>query len=160
MNNKFGLGVLLASLLFSTSVFAGDIKVEGAWARATAPGQDTGMADFTITINSKQPATLVGASSKVANKTELHSMTHENGMMMMRQVEAIELPAGEPFELGRNNFHVMLVGLKAPLKAGEKFLLVLSIKSGKEVSKVEARVEVKPLNAARHESQQDEHQHH
>ena len=147
MSNLFRVGGLLAALLLSASVFASDIKVEKAWARATAPGQDSASVDLTIT--SKQDATLVGASSSACKTIELHSMTmtHDSGMMKMREVTAIKLPAGKPVNLGENDYHLMLTGLKAPLKAGESVPLTLDIKVSDRTVKVEAKAEVRPLTA-------------
>jgi len=88
----------LAALLISLSAQAKDVKVSDAWSRATAPGQDAGMLQAVIT--SKKDAKLVGASSKACASVELHSMVTEGGMMKMRQVEAIDLPAGEAVDLG------------------------------------------------------------
>lgn len=147
MSNLFRIGGLLAAMLLSASVFASDIKVEKAWARATAPGQDTAGVDLTIT--SKQDATLVGASSTVCKTIELHSMTmtHDSGMMKMREVPAIKLPAGKLVNLGKSGYHLMLTGLKAPLKAGESVPLTLDIKVADLTVKVEAKAEVRPLTA-------------
>ena len=148
MTGSSWIGGLLAGLLLSASVYAGDIQIENAWARATAPGQDAAGVDMSII--SKQAATLVGVSSPASKSVELHSMTHENGMMKMREVKFIELPAGKRVNLGESGYHLMLSGLRTPLKAGDSVLLTLSIKVGnKPVVKVETRVEVKPLNAAR-----------
>ncbi len=147
MANLYRFGGLLAALLMSASVYAGDIQVENAWTRATAPGQDAAGMDLTIT--SKQAATLVGVSSPAAKTVELHSMTSESGMMKMREVEAIELPAGKRVNLREGGYHLMLTGLKAPLKGGESVPLTLSIKVGKQgVVKVETKAEVKPLTAS------------
>jgi len=159
MTKLLRFGGLLAALLLSASVQAGDIKIEGVWSRATAPGQDTGMADATIT--SHQAAVLVGVSSAAFKTAELHSMTHENGMMKMREVKAIELPAGKPVDLGKSGYHLMLIGLKAPLKAGETLPLTLSIKvAGKGVVKVDAKAKIKPLTEIEADSQDDEHMYH
>ena len=148
MTNLYRFGGLLAALLMSASVYAGDIQVENAWARATAPGQDAAGVDLTIT--SKQAATLVGVSSAACKTVELHSMTSESGMMKMREVEAIELPAGKRVNLREGGYHLMLTGLKAPLKAGESVPLTLNIKvANKRMVKVETKAEVKPLTATR-----------
>jgi copper(I)-binding protein len=144
--NRFGL--LAAALLLSFSSLAagnaGDIEVSGAWTRATAPGQDAGSVDMTIT--SRQAATLVGVSSPVAKSAELHSMMNMGGMMHMREVQAIELPAGKPVNLGEKGYHVMLNDLKAPLKEGGSVPLTLSIKVGEQMVKIEASAEVRPLH--------------
>lgn len=154
--NRFGW--LAAALLVSFASYAGDIEISGAWTRATAPGQDQAGVDITIT--SKQAATLVGVSSPVAVSAELHSMTSEGGMMRMREVQAIELPAGKRVNLGESGYHLMLNGLKVPLKEGEAVPLMLSIKVGKQGAvKIETRAEVKSLTATKAASQEDEHQH-
>ena len=149
---------LFAALLFSTGVYAGDIQVEGAWSRATAPGQDSAMVDLRVT--SKQAASLVSISSPAANSVELHSMTHENGMMKMREVKSVELPAGKNVNLGESGYHLMLIGLKAPLKAGDSVPLTLSIKVADKTVKLDAKAEVKPLTEAKAAPQEDEHMHH
>ncbi|HXU94108.1 MAG TPA: copper chaperone PCu(A)C [Gallionella sp.] len=159
MTNLLRIGALLAALSFNIGAYAGDIQVEGAWSRATAPGQADAMADLAIT--SKQAATLVGISSAACKSVELHSMTHEGGVMKMREVKTLELPAGKRVSLSEGGYHLMLIGLKAPLKAGEAVPLTLKIKTaGKREVSVEAKAEVKPLAEPKAEPAQDEHAHH
>ena len=159
MRNLYRFGWLVAALLLSAGVYADDIQVEGAWARATVPGQDSWMVDFRIT--SKQAASLVSISSPVAGNVEMHSMTHEGGIMKMREVKSIELPAGKQVDLGQSGYHVMLNGLKAPLKAGESVPLTLNIKvAGKDAVKVKTSAEVKPLAATVETPPDHEHMHH
>jgi len=157
MNSLYRMGGLLAALLLSVNVYAGDVSAEGAWSRATAPGQDSAMVDMSIT--SKQAATLVGFSSPVCKSAELHSMTHEGGVMMMREVKEVALPTGQRVNLGESGYHLMLLGLKAPLKAGETVPLTLSIRQAdKRIVKVEVKAEVKPLTEAK--PAQGGHSHH
>ena len=157
MNKLHRFCGLLAALLLSTSIYAGDIQIEGAWIRATAPGQEMAMMD--LSIISKQPAILLGISSTVSRTVEMHSMTHENGMMKMREVNEIKIPAGRRFNLGESGYHLMLDGLKASLKEGETVPLTLSIKVGKQgVVKIKARAEVKSLTATPTPPPEDEHQ--
>jgi copper(I)-binding protein len=147
MANLLRFSGLLAALFISASVYAGDIQVENAWARATAPGQDAGSVDLTIT--SKHAAALVGVSSRVARTSELHSMVMEGGMMRMRRVASIDLPAGKAVNLAESGYHLMLNGLKAPLKEGETVPLMLSIRMAKQgVVKVAAKAKVISLTAA------------
>jgi copper(I)-binding protein len=158
MHKSFRFGGLLAAMLLSASVYAGDIQVEAAWLRATAPGQDAASLDLAIT--SKQPAILLGVSSAASRTVEMHSMTHDNGMMKMREVKAIELPAGTRVSLGESGYHLMLVGLKAPLKAGENIPLTLTIKvANKRTVKVGAKAEVKSLTATKDTMHEHEHEH-
>lgn len=150
--------ILLAGLLAMSVVaqaHAGEVKVSDAWTRATAPGQDSAMMQLVIT--SKKAAKLAAVSSKDAQTAELHSMVHEGGVMKMRQVEAIELPAGKAVDLGEAGYHLMLIGLKQPLKEGAKTEVVLTVRlaNGKE-EKVKVKAEVKPLIEPGHH----EHMHH
>lgn len=153
------LGGLTGAILLSSSIYAGEIQVENASARATAPGQDSAMLDLTIT--SKQAATLVGISSAASKNVELHSMTHENGVMKMREVKTLELPAGKRINLGEHGYHLMLTGLNAPLKAGETVTVTLTVRmTGQHTEKVEVKAEVKPLTAGRTVTQEGERAHH
>ena len=152
-------GGLLTALLISASVYAGDIQIENAWTRATAPGQEAAGVDMTIT--SHQAATLVGVSSPAAKTVELHRMATEGGMMRMREVKSIELPAGKTLKLGESGYHLMLDGLKAPLQEGETVPLTLNIKVGKQgVVKLETKAEVKSLHAVSKTALGSEHHSH
>jgi periplasmic copper chaperone A len=152
------VAALSASIVSYAAGSAGDIEITGVWTRATAPGQEQASVDLTIT--SKQEAELVGVSSPVAKTSELHSMTTEGGMMRMRQVNSIALPAGKPVSLSEGGFHLMLNDLKAPLKEGETVPLTLSISVGKQgVVKFETNVEVKSLNFTKAKPQDDGQMH-
>lgn len=130
---------------FAVNSHAAEVEVSSAWARATAPGQHSASIDVTLT--SKQDASLVGVSSPASESATLHSMTMDGGMMKMREVKAISLPAGKAVNLQQSGYHLMLEGLKAPLKEGDSVPLTLSIRIGKDVKKVEARAAVGALTA-------------
>ncbi|MBU0688042.1 MAG: copper chaperone PCu(A)C [Gammaproteobacteria bacterium] len=133
--------------VLSAAAQADEVMVNEAWTRATAPGQDSAMVQAVIT--SKQAAQLVGVSCECAKMAELHSMVHEDGMMKMRQVEAIDLPAGEAVDLGAAGYHLMLMGLKQQIKEGNKIQLTLTLryKDGK-TKQVKFRAPAKALNAS------------
>ncbi len=139
---RFESLVTAAALAFSAvAVHAQDAKlgaltITHAYARATVPGQPAGGAFLTI-ANAGADDKLVAASTDVAKNAELHTMSMDGDVMRMRQVDAIALPAGKTVELKPGNFHVMLTGLKSPLKAGERFPLTLKFEKAGE-----ARVEV------------------
>lgn len=145
----------LIALFLVGHAYAGEVRVSDVWTRATAPGQDSAMVQLVIT--SKQDAKLIAASSKVAKTAELHSMLHENGMMKMRQIEELELPAGKAVDFAEEGCHLMLLDLKQPLKEGTKIEVVLTVRfaDGKK-KKVKALAIVKPLT----ESVDYEHGHH
>ena len=130
---------------FATISQAADIEVSGAWTRASAPGQQAASVDATLT--SKHDAELVGVSSPVCSSATLHSMTMDGGMMQMREVESIALPAGKPVNLHDGGYHLMLEHLKAPLKEGDTVPLTLSIKVGNKTEKVEVKATVGSLTA-------------
>ena len=164
MRNISRFGWLVAALLvgFASGSYAagntGGIETGGGWIRATAPGQDQAGADLSIT--SKQSATLIGASSPACKEVQLHTMTMEGGMMRMREVKSIELPAGKQVNLRDSGYHLMMIGLKAPLKEGEMVPFTLNIRVGKQrVVKIKAMAEVKPLTANSGASQDGGHQH-
>lgn len=152
MKKMTKLCTLLIAVLLNGPVFAGGIQVEGAWARATAPGQDTAIVDMTIV--SEKAAKLTGFATPLSQSAEMHSMTHDKGVMKMREVQAIELPAGQRVNLGEAGFHLMLIGLRAPLKAGDSLPLTLNVQVADSSSvKIEVKVEVKPMTDMSH----DEH---
>lgn len=141
------LWVGIAALLCAGQAWAGEVKVSDAWARATAPGQSSAMVQFSI--SSREDAYLLAVSSPAAGAAELHSMTHDNGVMKMRPVKSLPLPAGKQVDLGASGIHVMLLDLKHPLKEGESVPLTLTVQftnNHKESIKVQA--EVRPLTAS------------
>ena len=125
-----------ATLLIAGSAAAqtGQIDVQNAWARAT-PGKAENGAAY-LTIVSPEANRLTGVSTPEANKAELHSMTMEGGVMKMRPLSEIDLPAGKPVTLKPGGMHIMLLGLKQSLKKGDTFPLTLSFEKGgaKEVA--------------------------
>ena len=102
------------------------IEVQGPWARATVAGQNMGGAFVNLTAD--QDATLVGATSPVSEKVELHTMKMEGEKMVMAQVPNIPLPANTKVELKPGSLHIMFMSLKAPLKEGDTVALKLEIK--------------------------------
>lgn len=131
-----GLAAFAAS---AQDVAAGPISIGHPHARATAAGQSIG-GGFMSLENRGEADKLVGVRATVSNRVEMHTMRMEGDVMRMRQVEAIELPAGGKVELKPGGNHVMFIGLNAPLKAGESFPLVLRFEKAGEVT-VQMRVE-------------------
>ncbi|HSQ05526.1 MAG TPA: copper chaperone PCu(A)C [Burkholderiales bacterium] len=112
-------------LLAGTGYAATEVSVMNAWIRATPPGQKT--AGAYLEIRSRENAALVAVSTPVAVKAELHTMNMAGGIMRMRPVEKIDLPPGKPVALAPGGLHIMLTGLKQPLKEGERIPLALTI---------------------------------
>jgi len=123
------------------------VKVEGAWARPTVPGQQGG-GGF-MTLHSERADRLLGGTTPLAERFELHTMAMQGDVMQMRQVDAIALPAGQKIELKPGGLHVMFIGLKQPLTLGSKVPVTLRFEHAGEV-KVEMTVMSRPAAAAAH----------
>jgi copper(I)-binding protein len=124
--------VLVALLLLvgAASAQTGPVEVKNAWARATPGKAETGAAY--LTIQAATPDRLIAVSTPVADKAEPHEMTMQGGVMRMRSLATIDLPAGQAVVLKPGATHIMLVGLKQPLRVGESFPLTLQFeKAGK-----------------------------
>ena len=119
-----------------------DIAVSDAWARSTVAGQEVGAVYMTLT--SPVDASLVSARTPVADSVEIHRMWMENGVMKMRMMEQMPLPAGKAVKLAPEGFHLMLFDLKAPLISGKRINLELTIRDAKgKLSKQNISVPVK-----------------
>lgn len=116
------------------------IEVTQAYARATAPGQAAGGGYARIRNAGTAADRLVAVQADVSRTVELHNMSMDGDVMRMRQVDGIELPAGQTVELKPGGLHLMFMGLKAPFKAGDTFPAVLKFEKAGEV-KVTLQVE-------------------
>jgi copper(I)-binding protein len=101
------------------------IMVREAWARASAGAVTTGAAYVTL-MGGTQPDQLVGASTPVAATAEVHETINDNGVMKMRPVPAVPIPAGQMVTFKPGGAHIMLTGLKQKLVAGQSFPLTLT----------------------------------
>ena len=123
----FGRSLLVGLFVLGAApVWAGDVLVEGAWVRGTVAAQRATGAFMRLTAS--EAAALVGASSPAASVTEVHEMAMHNDVMRMRPTEAIELPAGQAVELKPGGYHIMLMGLKAPLAEGDVVPITLRLR--------------------------------
>lgn len=135
------------------------VTVQDAWVRATVPQQKATGAFMRLTA--AKDTRLVGVSTPLTPKAEVHEMTMQDNVMRMRQVSAIELPAGKAVELKPGGYHVMLMDLPSQVKAGDKIALtlVLEDKSGSRQT-VEVLAPVRAINAsATPRDDQNEHKH-
>ncbi len=120
------IAALATTAALADTYMVGDLKIEHPWARASAGAAAAGAAYMTITTTGATADRLVGASTPVAGKAELHTHIADGEVMRMRPVDAIEVEPGKPAVLKPGGLHVMLIGLKAPLKEGETFPLNLN----------------------------------
>ena len=131
MNHTFKkIAALLAGLCIAGTALA-QVKVEGGWARATVQGQKATGAFMTITA--PQATRLVAVSTPVAGVAEIHEMKMDGGVMKMRAMPALELPANQAVELKPGGYHLMLMDLKAPLAKDSSVALTLTFRDAKGV---------------------------
>jgi periplasmic copper chaperone A len=118
----------------------GALTVEGAWARPSTGADRAGAAYLVIHNGSAADDALVGASSPVATTVEIHETTAgDSGMMAMHPVERIPIPAGGSVELKPGGYHIMLIGLTAPLEVGAEIAITLMFASAAPIT-VQAEV--------------------
>lgn len=141
------LNAFLAGALLSTGALAQTslkIDVTDPWVRATVPQQKS--AGAFMRVQSATKARLVGVSTPVAGRAELHEMAMENNTMRMRQVDGIDLPAGQPVNLASGGYHLMFFDLKRQLKEGETVPVTLEVQdAAQKKSSVTVEAKVRPL---------------
>ncbi len=137
--------LLAATLLAASPAFAqkDGLRVEHAWSRPASAGR-VGVAYLTVT-DTGAPDRLVGASSPVAARVELHQSATANGVATMRSVDAVPVAPGTPAVLAPGGYHLMLRDLKRPLAAGQSFPLTLDFAKAGELT---TTVTVAPFDAA------------
>jgi copper(I)-binding protein len=102
----------------SAEARAGGLLVSGASARATPPAATVGVIYFSIKNTGTTADTLEAVSTPAARSVQLHATSVVNGVMQMREVKAVECPAGATVKAEPGGLHVMLIGLAAPLTLG------------------------------------------
>lgn len=129
MSMKLAAGLAAALLMTAATAFADSsgIEVSQVWARATPGNAKTGAIYLTITNKGTTPDTLEGtASTPVADHADVHEMKMVNNVMEMRPVPSLPIPPGQTVVFEPSGYHVMLTGLKAPLKEGQTVPLTLT----------------------------------
>jgi copper(I)-binding protein len=117
-------GVLIFLSAAGATAQSGNVTISDAWARATPGGAQTAAAY--VTLQSADGDRLTGVATPTAQKAELHSMTMDGGVMKMRQVDGIDLPAGQAVTLKPGGYHIMLTGVAKPLQEGQSFPVTLT----------------------------------
>jgi len=117
----------------TADVTAGSLKISAPWARATPKGASVGGGYMTITNTGTAPDRLVGGSTGVSGKFEVHEMSMDKGVMKMRPLASgLEIKPGQTVELQPGGYHIMFVGMKQQLTAGDHFKATLEFeKAGK-----------------------------
>lgn len=115
------VGVMVAGLISISQVQAANhgaaVNVEDAYVRMPIPGRTMSAAFMKLENTSDQKRVLTSAKADWAKSIEIHTHTHENGVMKMREILSLELPAGKTVELEPGGLHLMLFGLHSELPA-------------------------------------------
>ena len=134
-------GAMAMAWFLAGAAHAADlVQVREPWAKATVPGQKVG--GVYMKIVARENLRLTSVKSAAAESAEVHQMKMENGMMRMRAVPFMELPAGKTFKLEPGGYHIMLFDLRQSLVAGQKLKLELTVE---DASKRQHRVAVEAL---------------
>jgi hypothetical protein len=142
------LALALISAATASNALSEDVKsvsITKAWARATPGGATVGAAYGEIRNDGAEADTLVSATSPAAGRVEIHTHAHEDGVMKMRRLEKLEIPAKGSVTLAPGGHHIMLFDLAGPLKAGDRLSLTLTFEKAGALS---AEAEVAAVGAA------------
>lgn len=143
-----GAACLVASLAAQAHDYAvGSIAVGHPYTLPTVKGQSVGGGYLTLENKGTADDKLVSVSTKASQSVELHSMSMDGDIARMRQIDAIEVPAGKKVELKSGGLHLMFVGLKEPFKVGSRFPVTLKFEKAGEVQ-VELVVEERKAGGA------------
>lgn len=143
---RFAIALLALSASSVSVVSAADLDIKSPWVRGTVAGQKATGAFMELT--SASGVAIVGASSPVANITEIHEMKMDGGVMKMRAIPRLDVAAGKPVSLAPGGYHVMLMDLKQQLKKGDVVPLTLQIENkDKKVETIEVKAEVRELTS-------------
>jgi periplasmic copper chaperone A len=139
------LGAFIVSALVSTALHAaGGVTVGDPHVRLVPPTAENSGVFMLLRNDSDKDVKLLGAESPASKKVELHTVVKEGEVMKMRPVPEIVVKAKGETALKPGGFHVMLIGLKQPLKEGEEVPVTLKFDDG---SSQELKAPVRPINA-------------
>lgn len=141
--------ISLLLLLFGGQAYAqtsgqNTIVVERPWARATPAGAKSGVVYLTLINNGGSGDNLLSATTPVADQIQFHSASEENGVSRMREMRTVEVAPGARVTFSPGGLHIMVVGLKQPLKEGQNFPLTLNFE---KAGKIDLRVPIAKVGA-------------
>jgi periplasmic copper chaperone A len=127
--------ILFLNVLLGQQSIAQDIMIMSLTAAPSLTSQtQTGAVYLSIMNMGKDSDQLIGISTPAAQSAMLHKSKDENGVMKMEMLDQLEIPAGATIDILPGHMHIMLMGLKAPLKVGDRVPLELEFKRSGKVS--------------------------
>jgi periplasmic copper chaperone A len=142
---KTTIALMLLALSVSAAYAYTSVSFLRPWAPATKPGQKTGAAY--MELEASDSAVIIKIESPQAKAVEVHSTTNDKGVMKMRKVDRLELPAGAAVKFEPGGMHLMLIGLKQPLKAGDTVVVKFTL-LGADKKETSMQVDVAVRDAA------------
>lgn len=130
---KTGLAPVLAlSVLAAGPAFAAapGLAVSRPWIRATPPGAMTAAGYMTLSNRGTSTARLMGGSTDAARNLTIHQTVASEGVMRMSATPSLTIRPGRAIPFKPGGYHLMLMGLKAPLKVGQVVKVTLKFESG------------------------------
>jgi periplasmic copper chaperone A len=116
------LSAAIAGAASGETYKAGTIEIKQPYSNAVPKGATVAAGYMTITNTGTEPDRLLGVSSPIAGKVEIHEMRMDKGVMTMRPLASgLEIMPGQTVELKPSAFHVMIMGLKQPIERGKPF---------------------------------------
>jgi copper(I)-binding protein len=137
----------ISQILRAETYFLDKLKISNIWARAT-PGRSTTAAVYIKTIHNAGEGSdsLINIRSHLASKNSIHKTIVNAGIAKMRQVNALEIPAGHSVSLEPGGLHIMMAGIQKSLKEGDSFPLILEFK---KAGKIEVVVTVEKIGSSK-----------
>ena len=132
MRKYFLVILLLISLGFS----APKIVLKNLWIQPTPPGIKTTMMGGVILNEGDEEDYLIGARSEVAKAVEIHKTVMENQIAKMVKQDRVKIPPKGKVHFKHHGYHIMLIGLKRPLKEGDKVKVTLIFENSGEITVV------------------------
>ena len=143
--------LISAMPLSAGSIAHGKLSIDEIWARAT-PSLN-GVIYLSIVNHGNRVDRLLSVRTEISKKAELHTHNIINGVMKMTKLLSIEINPGEQILLQPGGHHIMLMGLKRPIKEGEKFPIILAFEDAGEV-----KLDVLPKSAGAMSFKDKKHQ--
>jgi len=126
--------ITLVLMLFTTPLRADSVALTDAWVRATPPGANTAAAYLTITSDADDR--LVGAYSESTNEIQIHAHVQDDGVMRMRRLDSLQIPARRAVVLAPGGKHLMMFGIAEPFAPGEELVITLLFERAGAVEQV------------------------
>ena len=134
------------------------MEITKAWSRATPAAAPVGAGYLALTNRGAEADRLIGGSTEIAARIEVHEMSMDNGVMKMRELpDGLEVKPGQTVEMKPGGHHLMLVGLKRGLREGERFKAQLVFARG---GKAEVEFVVQGMGASMAPTAGEMHHHH